>query len=69
MKGHERSHKLIIPTKRNKEITSNDTTYVYKENDNYRRRMCPSCIFFINENCSKKRVPIKCAQKGLKNKE
>lgn len=69
MKGHKRTHKLIKTTRKNKIITQNDGTYIYGENDNYKRKMCQDCKFFINNNCIKNRIQIQCARKGQKNKE
>ena len=31
--------------------------------------MCSTCKFYINNQCSKKRVILKCREKGLKNRE
>jgi hypothetical protein len=33
------------------------------------RKMCITCKFFIDEQCSKRRVIRRCAEQGLKNKE
>ena len=34
----------------------------------YKKYMCANCDFFIDSECSKKRVVIECARSNLKNK-
>lgn len=39
------------------------------DNYRYKQKMCHNCKFFMQGQCSKKRVVVQCAKKGLKNKE
>lgn len=56
--------------RKNDKLRRNAEGNVLETEDRLRKRkMCVTCNFFIDDQCSKKRIIRKCAEQGLKNKE
>lgn len=64
---HKISSTMI--NKKMKEVSGVTTDRTATDDYRYRKLMCKDCKFFVESSCSKKRIAVKCAKKGLKNKE